>query len=188
MEGSVGDPGTLDVLTTRLLGRTLLRPFWRGWVGRLGIQSGERVLDFGSGSGQLSRRLALAVGPTGHVTCLDVSTRWLELARRELSDLEWVSFHLGSPEQVDRAAYDLVHVHYVLHDLPRVTRGDILAILMGRLREGARLAVREPLYYGTLDVDELLALTERLGLELLSGPARRWWLAGPVVEAVYRSP
>ena len=180
------DPSGFDVAATRLLGRTILRPFWDGWIERIGVQSGEVVLDFGSGSGQLSRRLALSVGPKGRLTCLDISGRWLELAREEMSDLPWVDFQLGTLSDVPAAAYDLVHVHYVLHDIPLGFRGSIVAGLAARVRSGGRLAVREPLYYFSLQTAELLAYLGRAGLQLLGRPQRKWWLAGPVVEVVAR--
>lgn len=178
------DPPGWDVVSSRLLGATVLRPFWGGWVQRLGLQGGESVLDYGSGSGQLSRRLALAVGPLGRVNCVDVSPRWSELARKELAGLSWAEVRLGTPAELPPGGYDLVHVHYVLHGLPRGRRGEVLAGLAPRLKPGGRLAFCEPLYYGTLELAELLALCRRVGLRVIEGPTRRWWLAGPVVEVV----
>ena len=179
------DPANWDVVTTRLLGRTVLRPFWRGWVRRLGLQGGERVLDYGSGSGQLSRRLALAVGATGTVTCLDISPRWLAWAAQETADLPWVDVRLGTLAMLPPHVYDLAHVHYVLHAVPRGSRGAVVEEAVARLAPRGRLAVREPLYYGTLHLDEVLALGARVGLRVVNGPARRWWLAGPVVEVIF---
>lgn len=46
-----------------------------------GFSVGERVLDVGCGTGATTRAAARAVGATGHVTGVDLSTRMLELAR-----------------------------------------------------------------------------------------------------------
>jgi SAM-dependent methyltransferase len=57
------------------------------------VQSGERVLDIGCGSGATSIALARLVGPTGHVTGLDVSRPMLDLARRRsagMGNLDWL--------------------------------------------------------------------------------------------------
>jgi len=65
------------------------------------VQSGERVLDIGCGSGATSIGLARLVGPTGHVTGLDVSGPMIELARKRsvgMSNLDWL--------RADAAAHD----------------------------------------------------------------------------------
>lgn len=181
---AVPHPGSTDVLSTRLLGATLLRPFWRGWLERLELEGGERVLDFGSGSGQLSRRIALAVGGAGRLSCLDISPRWLELARVEMADLPWVDFHLGVLSQMPRGEYDLVHAHYVLHEIRPGMRGQVAEELTARLKPAGRLGIREPLYYNMLDWKELLEIFGRTGLALVRPPERHWWLAGPVIELI----
>jgi SAM-dependent methyltransferase len=65
------------------------------------VQPGERVLDIGCGSGATSIALARLVGPTGHVTGVDVSGPMIELARRRsvgMANLDWLL--------VDAAAHD----------------------------------------------------------------------------------
>jgi SAM-dependent methyltransferase len=57
------------------------------------VRPGERVLDIGCGSGATSIALARLVGPTGHVTGLDVSDPMIELARKRsvgMGNLDWV--------------------------------------------------------------------------------------------------
>lgn len=57
------------------------------------VQPGERVLDIGCGSGATSMSLAGRVGPTGHVTGLDVSGPMIELARKRsvgIGNLDWM--------------------------------------------------------------------------------------------------
>ena len=71
-------------------------------------QPGERVLDVGCGSGATSIALARLVGPTGHVTGLDVSGPMIELARRRsvgMGNLDWLladaAAHDFAPRSVD---------------------------------------------------------------------------------------
>src|SRR5437763_827928 len=51
-------------------------------LAELGLNPGDRVLDVGSGLGQLARAMARRVGPDGRVVGIERSPEQLELARR----------------------------------------------------------------------------------------------------------
>jgi SAM-dependent methyltransferase len=53
----------------------------------LQLRGGERVLELGAGTGELSRRLAERVGPRGRVLASDVAPGMLELIRRTVAGL-----------------------------------------------------------------------------------------------------
>jgi len=53
---------------------------------QLGIREGDRVLDFGCGSGAYTLPLVHVVGPQGRVIALDRSTGRLEELRRRITD------------------------------------------------------------------------------------------------------
>ncbi len=61
--------------------RHLLGPLFEPWaadlVERGGLRSGQRVLDLASGIGPVARRAARAVGPSGSVVALDISSAML---------------------------------------------------------------------------------------------------------------
>jgi SAM-dependent methyltransferase len=64
---------------------------------------GERVLDIGCGAGQTSHLLAAAIGPTGHVTGVDISAPLLANARARAATNETfieadAAFHAFKPE------------------------------------------------------------------------------------------
>jgi ubiquinone/menaquinone biosynthesis C-methylase UbiE len=52
----------------------------------LALQPGERVLDVGCGPGLLVAEMAKAVGPSGHVTGLEISDSMLALSQRRCAD------------------------------------------------------------------------------------------------------
>ena len=65
------------------------------------VEPGERVLDIGCGTGATSIALAARVGPSGHVTGLDVSGPMIELARTRgagIANLEWRQADASSEE------------------------------------------------------------------------------------------
>jgi ubiquinone/menaquinone biosynthesis C-methylase UbiE len=59
-----------------------LEPFRTDLVHRLDAHAGERVLDLGTGPGEPAMTIARAVGPTGHVTGVDLSENMVGIAQR----------------------------------------------------------------------------------------------------------
>lgn len=64
-------------------------------VKALNVQTGEKVLDIGSGSGFLAKDLADRVGPTGSVHGIDLAENMLEASRKLCVDQPWATFELG---------------------------------------------------------------------------------------------
>ena len=133
---------------------------WRKWIGTIeaegagpmltsallqqaGVGRGDHVLDVGSGYGEPGLSAAQAVGPTGHVTCLDISADMLAFAkeRSRSCGLDNVTFVEGDVEttQLEPEGFDVV--------LSRATlmyAADPLATLQrlkAALRPGGRLAI-----------------------------------------------
>jgi ubiquinone/menaquinone biosynthesis C-methylase UbiE len=69
-------------LYEEFFGPALFSPWAALLVDRAVPRPGERVLDLACGTGILTRRLASAVGPTGHVVGVDLSPDMLAVARR----------------------------------------------------------------------------------------------------------
>lgn len=83
---------------------------------------GERVLDIGCGRGAALFPLAEAVGPTGHVTGIDLSAGMIEATRTDVTDrgLTNVDLQLADASAPDLAVgdYDLVVASLVVFFMP----------------------------------------------------------------------
>ncbi len=75
-----GEAGQKWVANSDLLD-AMLAPYAKRILEAANLQSGERVIDIGCGTGALSMKAAAAVGDTGHVIGVDVSEPMVELAR-----------------------------------------------------------------------------------------------------------
>ena len=90
------EPSKLEICLTLGIG-AIIAPFYRSYVETLPLQDNEKVLDFGSGSGILSRHIASHLERGGgHLTCVDISSRWMKVARYTLAPLQKCQLPFGA--------------------------------------------------------------------------------------------
>ena len=112
----------------------------------LNVQSGENVLEIGFGTGNTLLHLAEAVGASGRVSGLDVSTGMLEVATRKVESkglADRVDLSVGDARQLpyEDDSFDAVFASFTLelfslNDIPAV-----LAEVARVLKPGGRLGV-----------------------------------------------
>jgi SAM-dependent methyltransferase len=103
---------------------------------------GGRLLDAGCGTGDVARRLAAVVGPTGRVVGVDASTTMLTEARRRTTDPALaVDFQPGDISRLDfdDGVFDGVYCERVFQHLddPRLAMAELVRVT----RSGGRVAV-----------------------------------------------
>ncbi|EGW19808.1 Methyltransferase type 11 [Methylobacter tundripaludum SV96] len=121
--------------------------FWHRFglrtVERIGLRSGERVLDVCSGSGGSALPAAGIVGPDGHVIAADLAERLIDLARAkaEARSLENIEFRvgdmlaLGYPDD----SFDAVVCVFGIFFVPDMT--EAVRELWRMVKPGGRLAI-----------------------------------------------
>jgi arsenite methyltransferase len=107
----------------------------------LQLQSGERVLDIGTGPGFVAMEMAAAVGPAGRIHAIDASEPMLAMAKTRCADKPWVGFQKGSATElpVEDACFDVavsVQVYEYVADVAAA-----LAEMYRALRPGGRAAI-----------------------------------------------
>lgn len=182
---AIYEPPLMEIKITLALGLSLLSPYYRGFVKSLNLRGGERVLDFGSGAGICSRHIAASLQHGGHLDCVDVSRGWMAVIRRTLRRYKNVSYHLGRITQLDlpESAFDLVVIHFVLHDIPEPERSTVIIALTSKLKPAGRLVLREPQGEG-LALEELVRLTTAAGLNPVALDAHKIAI-GAVYDAAF---
>jgi ubiquinone/menaquinone biosynthesis C-methylase UbiE len=112
-------------------------------VALAGIRAGDRVLDIGCGTGFLSRRAAMATGPTGTVVGVDPSAPVIEFARG--ASPSWCRYVVAPGDAVDEpdASFDVAISSLAIHHIPPAQRVATLREMRRLLRPGGRLLVAD---------------------------------------------
>jgi ubiquinone/menaquinone biosynthesis C-methylase UbiE len=116
---------------------------YRRIVSMSGVQSGDSVLDVGSSSGYLARKLAVAVGTSGRVTGVDPSDAAIAYAQRRA--LPTMSFRVGVAQDLDLpdGSFDVVTCTLALHHVPARKRQAALDEMFRVTKPGGRLLVAD---------------------------------------------
>ena len=186
MTATIHDPSRLEVFVTVAAG-TLIPGIYKDYVNTLGLQGTERVLDFGTGSGNPAIHLAAAL-PRGGLTCVDISQGWMDVARRRLRRFDNVDFKVGPIQTLDipPASHDIVFIHFVLHDIDAAEREPIMRALAGILVPGGRVFIREPLRF--ISQAQVQAVMQAAGLTPVSETSGEVPTQGPVYAGVFQKP
>jgi SAM-dependent methyltransferase len=182
-------PTRLDLLAESLSYR-LAAPLYRRYARTLPLTGGEVVLDFGCGGGGLSRFLASRLERGGMLVCYDPYPVWTGVVRKRLARADHVHCAAGGFGDIRRIAgsFDLIVVHFVLHDVRVHERGETVLSLSRLLRRGGSLCIREPLRpsHG-IDPAEVRRLMTEAGLKEIRTEYSRALLRRRTFSAVFRA-
>ncbi|MBI4168495.1 MAG: methyltransferase domain-containing protein [Acidobacteria bacterium] len=121
----------------------------RGSLAELGVRGGERILEFGSGLGQMARAMARAAGPGGRVVGIERSRAQLAEARRlarAAGEEHLVDLRLGDASAPplrpgEWGSFDVAHGRFILEHVP-----DPLAVvraMVRAVRPGGRIVLED---------------------------------------------
>jgi ubiquinone/menaquinone biosynthesis C-methylase UbiE len=108
-----------------------------------GVRAGDSVLDVGSSSGYLARKLAATAGPAGHVTGVDPSAAAIAYAQR--SALPAMTFTVGVAQDLDLpdSSFDVVTCTLAMHHIPARKRAAAVSEMYRVTRPGGRLLIAD---------------------------------------------
>lgn len=112
---------------------------YRQIIALAGVRPGDSVLDVGSSSGYLARKLAATAGPTGHVVGVDPSEAAIAYARRHAPST--TTFTVGTGQDLDLAdsSFDVVTCTLAIHHIPARQRAAAFAEMYRVTKPGGRL-------------------------------------------------
>lgn len=117
---------------------------YRNYAKELNLQGNERVLEVGCREGNLSRFLAEGL-PYEELICIDNSRCWIEKSKSRLEKTKNIVFKLCNVLDLKTKDYfDIIAIHYVLHDITKEEIGKAINILSGSLKENGKIFIKEP--------------------------------------------
>jgi ubiquinone/menaquinone biosynthesis C-methylase UbiE len=108
-----------------------------------GVRAGDSVLDVGSSSGFLARKLAECAGPTGHVTGVDPSAAAIAQAKRRAAPTMTFAVGVAQDLGLPDAAFDAVTCTLALHHVPARKREAAVREMYRVTKPGGRLLLAD---------------------------------------------
>ena len=132
----------------------LARTWWpttEDLFNRLGLDVGMSCLDLGCGGGDVTVELARRVGPTGHVTGVDMDDVKVGLARQAalsqgFAEIDWQVMDVYE-WSAEPASFDLVYCRNLLQHLSRPL--DVLGAMWDAVKPSGVLAVEDADFEGS---------------------------------------
>jgi ubiquinone/menaquinone biosynthesis C-methylase UbiE len=145
-----------------VLQASILRPITERLLREAGIEPGMRVLDIGSGMGDVALLAAELIGPKGMVVGMDRNADALASARERVSDSGHanIRFHHGALEEFsDPLPFDLVIGRYVLLHQP--DPGAFVSLAAERVKPGGSIAFHEGSFATVYDIFPSIELQQQ---------------------------
>jgi ubiquinone/menaquinone biosynthesis C-methylase UbiE len=166
---SITEPSRTSVRVHEFFWLKLMKGYYRRFVDSFGLKGDEMVLDFGCGPGSTSKFIAqILERGGGELTCFDLSKTWIERAKKHLSRFSNVEYYVEDIRTWDEKDnyFDAVAIHFMLHDIDKSERDEVVRALAEKMKTGARLFIREPTKEGHgMSPEEIRDLMSKNGLE-----------------------
>lgn len=120
-----------------------------GSLREMALAGGERILDLGCGTGQLTLRMAATAGPRGSVVAVDRSLEQLEEARKRAKEVPGaapVDFRAGDVLALELrdgewGSFDLAHARFLLEHVPNPL--SVVRSMVRAVRPGGRIVLED---------------------------------------------
>jgi ubiquinone/menaquinone biosynthesis C-methylase UbiE len=178
------EPTRLEIFLTRLAFLLYGKRVYQEFADRLPLKGNERVLDFGSGMGTVAYYAAKKV-TNGHLTCLDISERWLNACRKTLRSYGNITFLRSESSALPKESFDVAFCHFVLHDIEQDELERVIPELAKSIKPGGFFVFREPLNE-TKKLSAIKRLIEQNGLSLKDSRITDIPLMGNALESIYK--
>ena len=187
---SFENPNFMEVWLEELfINRIFARSIYKNYIEKFGLKGNEKILDFGCGGGVCARYIAELLSKEGFLTCVDTSKFWLSKAEERMKKFNNVELKLGDISTLDikDSSYDVVTIHFVLHDIEPNLRKGVINTLARKLKNGGLLFIREPTKKSHgMSAQEIRDLMTSSGLEETDFKITKSMITGPMYAGIFK--
>ena len=179
---SITEPSKTSIRVHEFFWLKLMKGYYRRFVESFGLRGDEMVLDFGCGPGSTSKFIAQILEKGGgELTCLDLSKAWIERVKKHVSRFSNVECYAEDIRKWDEKNnyFDAVAIHFMLHDIDKSERHEVVKALAEKMKTGAKLFIREPTKEGHgMRPEEIRELMSKSGLKETDSKATKSLMMG----------
>jgi ubiquinone/menaquinone biosynthesis C-methylase UbiE len=187
---SITEPSKTSIRVHEFFWHKLMKGYYRKFVESFDLKGDETVLDFGCGPGAASKFIAQILEKGGgELTCLDVSKAWIERAKKHLNRFSNVEYHAEDIRKWEKNNnyFDAIAIHFMLHDIDKSERLEVVRTLARKMKADAKLFIREPTKecHG-MRPEEIRELMLKSGLEETDSKTTKSIMMGKMYTGTFR--
>ena len=186
---SITEPSNVSIRIHEFFWLKLMKAYYRKFVDSFDLKGDEKVLDFGCGPGSTSKFIAQILEKGGgELTCLDLSKTWIERAKKHLSkfsNVEYFAEDIRKWEEKNNY-FDAVAIHFMLHDIDKSERQEVVRALAKKMKTDAKLFIREPTKESHgMSPEEIRELMLKSGLKENESKTTKSFIMGSMCTGVF---
>jgi ubiquinone/menaquinone biosynthesis C-methylase UbiE len=186
---SITEPSKTSIHLHEFFWFKVMKSYYRRFVESFNLNGEEKVLDFGCGPGATSTFIARTLEKKdGELTCLDISKIWIKRARKNLSRFSNVEYYAEDIRKWDvkNNYFDVVIIHFMLHDIDKSERQEVVRALAKKMKANAKLFIREPTkeYHG-MRPEEIQELMVESGLKETESKITKSFFMGVLYTGIF---
>jgi 2-polyprenyl-3-methyl-5-hydroxy-6-metoxy-1,4-benzoquinol methylase len=186
---SITDPSKKSIRVHEFFWLKLMKGYYRKFVESFDLKGDEKVLDFGCGPGSTSKFIAQILEKRGgELTCLDLSKAWIERAKKHLSRFSNVEYYAEDIRKWEEKNnyFDAAVIHFMLHDIDKPERPEVVKALATKMKTDAKLFIREPTKEGHgMRPEEIQGLMLKSGLEETDSMITKNFIMGSMYTGIF---
>lgn len=184
----VYEPTKSEIYYSKIMGKIIRPIYYKKFVKNMNLSGKEKVLVYGSGTGCESIYICANMKAKGLLTCVDVSKTWMDMLKENLGKKHNIEYKLGHIWDIDikENFYDLIIIHFVLHDIEKDIRIRCIKTLKDKLKKKGKILIREPISetHG-MPMKEVLDIMTEAHLKKIKLVEDKYIFLGKILDGIF---